>query len=436
MKVDFEKLTNKIETVNPIRSLGKVSKIVGLMIEANGLDVSIGELCRIKSSDGNYIKAEVVGFKDNVAQLMPLAEVFEIKMGAEVIPSQKQVSIKVGPELIGRIVNALGEPIDEGQPLRAKNEVYQWQEKLNPLKKDRITEKLLFGVKAMDGLISCGKGQRLGIFAGSGVGKSTLMGMIAKNTNADINVIALVGERGREVREFIEESLGPEGLKRSIVVVSTGDEPALLRIKAALFAHSIAEYFRDVEGKNVLLMLDSVTRVALAQREIGLAVGEPPATRGYTPSVFALLPRLLERSGTGSKGSITALYTVLVEGDDLNEPVSDVARGVLDGHIVLSRDLAHKNHFPAIDVLQSISRVMPQIADNEHKQLAGDIRRLMASYQEAQDLINIGAYQQGSNPVIDKAISAQANIKKLLIQATHENISLEETMSLMKKCVG
>jgi len=436
MKIDFEKLTNKVEACNPIRSLGKVSKIVGLMIEANGLDVSIGELCRIRSSDGNFIRAEVVGFKDNVAQLMPLAEVFEIKMGAEVIPSQKQVSIKVGPELIGRIINALGEPIDEGQPLRAKNEVYQWQEKLNPLKKDRITEKLLFGVKAMDGLISCGKGQRLGIFAGSGVGKSTLMGMIAKNTNADINVIALVGERGREVREFIEESLGSEGLKRSIVIVSTGDEPALLRIKAALFAHSIAEYFRDVEGKNVLLMLDSVTRVALAQREIGLAVGEPPATRGYTPSVFALLPRLLERSGTGSKGSITALYTVLVEGDDLNEPVSDVARGVLDGHIVLSRDLAHKNHFPAIDVLQSISRVMPQIADKEHMQLAGDIRRLMASYQEAQDLINVGAYQQGSNPLIDRAISAQANIKNLLIQSTEENIKIEDTMTLMKKCVS
>ena len=436
MKIDFEKLTDKLDTCNPIRSLGRVSKIVGLMIEANGLDVSIGELCRIRSSDGNFIKAEVVGFKDNVAQLMPLAEVFEIKMGAEVIPSQKQVSIKVGPELIGRIINALGEPIDDGQPLRAKTEAYQWQEKLNPLKKDRISEKLLFGVKAMDGLISCGKGQRLGIFAGSGVGKSTLMGMIAKNTNADINVIALVGERGREVREFIEESLGAEGLKRSIVIVSTGNEPALLRIKAALFAHSIAEYFRDIEGKNVLLMLDSVTRVALAQREIGLAVGEPPATRGYTPSVFALLPRLLERSGTGSQGSITALYTVLVEGDDLNEPVSDVARGVLDGHIVLSRELAHRNHFPAIDILQSISRVMPQIADQEHKELAGDIRRLMASYQEAQDLINIGAYQQGSNPLIDKAIKAQANIKNLLIQSTEENVSLCNTLELMKKCIS
>lgn len=436
MKLDFAKFEEKLDYNKVVRSLGRVSKVVGLMIESEGLHVSQGELCHIVIDEHKSIKAEVVGFKDGTALLMPLTEIHEIKMGAEVIPSKKQLSVKIGPALVGRIINALGEPIDDGIPLRVSDEVPQWQEKVNPLKKERINQRLHFGIKAMDGLISCGQGQRLGIFAGSGVGKSTLLGMIAKNSDAEINIIALVGERGREVREFVEESLGPEGLKKSIVIVATGNEPALLRIKAAVFAHSIAEYFRDVHGKKVLLMLDSVTRIALAQREIGLAVGEPPATRGYTPSVFALLPRLLERSGTSDKGSITALYTVLVEGDDLNEPVSDLARGVLDGHMVLSRELAHRNHFPAIDILQSVSRVMPQIVSKEQLETASEIRRLMASYREAQDLINIGAYQQGSNPEIDKAISAQGRIKELLLQSTVENYSEEETLALMQACVG
>lgn len=435
MKIDFDKFEQKILETNCLRSLGKITKIVGLLLEAQGLQVELGELCYIKNSD-NLIKAEVVGFKDDLALLMPLAEIYEIKMGAEVIPSQEQLQIKIGPELIGRIINAFGETLDDGYEAKLKSKISQWSAPLNPLKKSRIDSKIHFGIKALDGLLACGKGQRLGIFAGSGVGKSSLLGMMARNSSADLNIIALIGERGREVREFVEEALGPEGLKKSIVIVATGNEPSLVRIKAAIFAHSIAEYFRDVHGKDVLLMLDSVTRIALAQREIGLAIGEPPATRGYTPSVFALIPKLLERSGTSDKGSITALYTILVEGDDLNEPVSDLVRGVLDGHIVLSRDLAHKNHYPAIDVLSSISRVMPQIIDSEHLQMASQIRSLMAIYKDAQDLINIGAYQKGSNPEIDKAIKAYPKINTLLRQGLEEAISDAQTLSLMKACLN
>ncbi len=434
MKLDFDRLEEKISQADCKRTLGRVTKIIGLMMEADGLSVELGELCLIETSKED-LKAEVVGFKDNVAILMPLGEMQDVKMGAAVTPTRKQVSIKVGEQLVGRVINALGEPIDDSKEIRARDEVPQWTELINPLKKNRIDQKMHFGVKAMDALITAGKGQRLGIFAGSGVGKSTLMGMLAKNSEAEINVIALVGERGREVREFIEEILGEEGMKKSIVIVATGNEPALLRIKAAIFAHSIAEYFRDVHGKDVLLMLDSVTRVALAQREVGLACGEPPATRGYTPSVFAILPKLMERSGAGEKGTITALYTVLVEGDDMNEPIADVARGVLDGHLVLSRKLAHKNHFPAIDVLQSISRVMPSVASPEHIETAGQIRNMMASYADAQDLINIGAYQQGSNPDIDKAIAAQPQIKELLLQKTSESIPETELFQLMQACL-
>jgi flagellum-specific ATP synthase len=432
MKLDFDQLDEKILRSNTERSLGRVTKIVGLMIEAQGLHVELGEMCVIKSKNSDKeFKVEVVGFHENAAVLMPLGEMQEIKMGSEVIPTKKQVSIKVGPDLIGRVINGLGEPIDKDLGIRVKTNAAQWKDAPSPLKRKRINEKLHFGVKALDGMLTCGKGQRMGIFAGSGVGKSTLMGMIAKNSDADINVIALIGERGREVREFVEESLGPEGLKKSIVIVATGNESSLVRIKAALFAHSIAEYFRDEQSKNVLLMLDSVTRVALAQREIGLAIGEPPATRGYTPSVFALLPKLLERSGTSENGTITALYTVLVEGDDMNEPIADLARGVLDGHIVLSRDLAHKNHFPAIDILQSVSRVMPNIVDEKHKENASKIRNLMAVYKDAQDLINIGAYQKGSNPDIDQSIKAIPKINALLQQRMDSPVSNEETLKLM-----
>ncbi|MDD9898490.1 MAG: FliI/YscN family ATPase [Candidatus Melainabacteria bacterium] len=429
MKLDLEQLEAKIGQADLKRSLGRVTKTIGLIIEADGLNVELGELCYIKTSEGK-IKAEVVGFNDGITELMPLGEIHKIKMGAEVIPSRRQVSIKVGPELIGRVINAFGEALDDKPQPRLKEELAQWGDKINPLQKERITERLNFGVKAVDGMLSCGKGQRMGIFAGSGVGKSTLMGMIAQNSDADINVIALVGERAREVREFIEESLGPEGLKKSIVIVTTGNEPSLVRVKAALFAHSIAEHFRD-QGKDVMLMLDSITRVALAQREIGLATGEPPATRGYTPSVFALIPRLLERSGTGASGSITALYTVLVEGDDLNEPVSDLCRGVLDGHVVLTRELAYQNHFPAIDILQSVSRVMPSITSSEHYNKANEIKALIASYRDAQDLINIGAYQQGSNPDIDAAIQAKPQIDAFLRQGITEFSTIEEVLETM-----
>lgn len=434
MKLDFDKIANKLEGESLMRSLGKVSKILGLIIEAEGLTVEIGELCYIESSAGK-IKAEVVGFRDGTSLLMPLDECSNIKMGAYVIPTAKQISIKVGENLIGRVVDALGNTIDDRPEPCLKDSMPQWSSSPHPLNRSRIDSQMHFGIRAVDGLISAGKGQRLGIFSGSGVGKSTLMGMFARNADADINVIALIGERGREVREFVEENLGPEGLKKSIVIVATGDQPALLRIKAALFAHSIAEYFRDKKGKNVLLMLDSVTRVALAQREVGLAIGEPPATRGFTPSVFSLLPRLLERSGASEHGTITALYTVLVEGDDLNEPVSDTVRGVLDGHIVLSREIAMQNHFPAIDVLGSVSRVMKDIVDDEHQSSNAEIRSLLASYEEAKDLINIGAYQRGSNPQIDRAIEANPKIINFLRQGINEVADFTELKSQMQQII-
>ncbi len=458
MKLDFTSLEAKIQAHESFsRSLGRVTKTVGLIIEADGLDVQLGELCLIEravikvnsamlhtgslqevnSMQQQYSKAEVVGFRDGTALLMPLCEAHDLKMGAQVIPTGKQISMKVGPQLIGRIVDPFGEPIDDKEKVFLADEVNQWPSTTqHPLKRARISQRLHFGVRALDGFLSCGMGQRLGIFSGSGVGKSTLMGMLARNSNADINVIALIGERGREVREFIEDSLGAEGLKKSIVIVATSDQANLLKVKAALFAHSIAEYFRDVHGKNVLLMLDSVTRIALAQREIGLATGEPPATRGYTPSVFALLPKLLERSGTSDKGTIIALYTVLVEGDDLNEPVSDIVRGVLDGHVVLSRDLAERNHFPAIDVLGSISRVMPQIVEDTHKDIAAKIRTLLATYKEAQDLINIGAYHNGSNPEIDKAIKAYPKIIQLLKQDVAERTDYNDLITKMIRVIS
>ena len=435
MKLDWDKLNTTIDKANTVRSSGKITRIIGLLLEATGLHVELGELCHIKTTNNDYLRAEVVGFRDEASLLMVLDEMHNIKMGAEVIPARHPVSIKAGPEMIGRVINCFGEPIDDGKPIRTRVTLPQWGQKINTLKKNRIAKKLSFGVKAIDGLLTCGQGQRLGIFAGSGIGKSTLLGMIAKKSDADLNVIALVGERGREVREFIEESLGKDGLRKSIVIVATGNEPGLLRVKTALFAHSIAEYFRD-EGKNVLLMLDSLTRVALAQREIGLAVGEPSATRGYTPSVFALLPRLIERSGMGEKGSITALYTVLVEGDDLNEPISDIARGTLDGHIVLSRELAHKNHFPAIDILQSISRVMPSIVSKQHMEQASEIRNNLANYKAAEDLIAIGAYQKGTNKNIDKAIQTNPKIIELLQQKSGDFFEFEDTEMLMKMCLG
>lgn len=427
-KFDFSPYKKILNDINPVVKVGKVVEIIGLIIEADGPESSIGDLCHVVSDDIEPISCEVVGFRENRILLMPLGSIEGLKAGAKVVNSGSDMKVKVSDSLLGRVLDGLGNPID-GLGEIAADKYYSTSGKLiNPLKRKPIVEPLSLGIRAIDGLITVGKGQRMGIFAGSGVGKSTTLAMMAKNTSADINVIALIGERGREVREFIEHTLGVDGMKRSVVVVATSEQPSLVKIKAAFVACAIAEYFRD-KGKDVLFMLDSVTRIALAQREVGLAVGEPPATRGYTPSVFALMPKFLERAGCNEYGTITGLYTVLVEGDDFNEPVSDTARSILDGHIMLSRSLAHKNHYPAIDVLQSISRVMNNIVDKEHKDAAGKIRSLLASYAKNEDLINIGAYQRGADPLVDKAISLMDKIDRYLIQSGEDKTDYQTSVS-------
>jgi flagellum-specific ATP synthase len=394
----------------------------------------MGEICKIKGHAGEEINAEVVGFKNSRVLLMPLGEMNGVGLGQEIVATGETLAVNVGKALQGRTLNGLGEPIDGLGPLMSEKQYPVQREAPDPLKRNRIKNPLKLGVRTIDGLLTIGKGQRVGIFAGSGVGKSTLMGMIARNTSADVNVIALIGERGREVREFIEKDLGEEGLKHSVVVVATSDQPALVRIKAAYLATAIAEYFRD-EGNDVMLMMDSLTRFSMAQREVGLATGEPPVSRGYTPSVFAQLPKLLERAGNSDKGSITGLYTVLVDGDDLTEPITDAARGILDGHIVLSRKIANKNHYPAIDVLASISRVMSDVTTREHRECAGEIKRLMAIYKESEDLINIGAYVKGSNEEIDMAVAKNKAINTFLQQKVDENVSPEDTFEAMKMII-
>jgi len=406
---------------------GRVTQVIGLIIEAQGPAVNLGELCYIHSKEGGQpLKAEVVGFKDDRILLMPLGEMRGIGPGCEVVASGHSLTVHVGEQLLGKVLDGLGNSLDGSSSFSLMNEYPVNSMPPNPLTRKRINEYLEVGVKAIDGILTCGKGQRIGIMAGSGVGKSTLLGMIARNTKADINVIALIGERGREVRDFIERDLGEEGLKRSVVVVATSDQPALIRVKGAMVATAVAEYFRD-QGKDVMLMMDSVTRFAMAQREIGLAIGEPPTTRGYTPSVFAILPKLLERSGTSEKGTITALYTVLVEGDDMNEPVTDAVRGILDGHIVLSRQLASQNHYPAIDILSSVSRVMIEIVDKEHREAASSLRNILATYKEAEDLVNIGAYVAGSNPRIDYALNKIEQVRAFLQQDVYEKVIFTET---------
>ena len=414
---------------------GKITQIIGLVIESQGPSVNLGELCYIYPRNGlEPIPAEVVGFRQNRVLLMPIGEMQGVGPGCDVVAAQQTLKVPVGMQLLGRILDGLGNPIDGRGPL-SNSVVYPLHAMPPPpLSRKRINEKLSVGVRAIDGLLTLGKGQRVGIMAGSGVGKSTLLGMIARNTEADISVIALVGERGREVREFIERDLGEEGLKRSVVVVATSDQPALVRIKGAMTATSIAEYFRD-QGMDVMLMMDSVTRFAMAQREVGLTVGEPPATRGYTPSVFAMLPKLLERSGTGELGSITGIYTVLVDGDDMNEPIADAARGILDGHIILSRDLAAQNHYPAIDVLVSVSRVMMEIVSQEHNQAAQKLRSILATYRESEDLINIGAYIRGSNQQIDQAVDLIDTAKNFLQQQVYETTPLDETVAQLRSLV-
>lgn len=410
--------------------IGKVSKVIGLTIEVEGLKTFIGEVCDIIVKETtNVVKAEVVGFNEEKALLMVLGGLSGISKDSLVIPTRKPFTVEVGDHLLGHILDGLGQPMN---PIEARGIQFDIdRDPPNPLKRRRISEVISTGVKAIDGLLTVGEGQRMGIFAGSGVGKSTLLGMISKFGEADVNVICLIGERGREVLEFIERDLGPEGIKKSVIVCATSDQPALVRIKSAYVATSIAEYFRD-QGKKVMLMMDSVTRFAMAQREVGLAIGEPPTSKGYTPSVFALLPRLLERSGMGEKGSITAFYTVLVDGDDLNEPIADTVRGILDGHIVLSRKIAARNHYPAIDVNISVSRLMKEIVSQQHNQLAGTLRNHLATYEKNEDLINIGAYVRGSNPKVDEAILVIDRITQFLQQGLSEYFSMEEVYEQLK----
>lgn len=414
------------------KRLGKVVKIVGLTIESVGPDAKLNDLCRIiiDEETDTVVMAEVVGFRDKRLLLMPYDSVEGIGVGCIVENTGHPLSVSVGNELLGHTLDGVGRPTDT-DTIGTLCEYPVDAAPPDPMARKIISEVLTLGVKAVDGLITVGKGQRIGIFAGSGVGKSTLLGMFARNTKADINVIALIGERGREVREFVERDLGEEGMKRSVVVVATSDKPALIRKKAAMTATAIAEYFRD-QGKDVLLMMDSLTRFSMAQREIGLASGEPPVTRGYPPSVYSEMPKLLERAGTSDKGSITGLYTVLVDGDDFNEPITDTARSILDGHIMLSRKLGHKNHYPAIDILQSISRVMSAIATSEHKELAGKLKNVLATYNEAEDLINIGAYKNGSNKNIDYAIQKIDAVNDFLTQKTDEKFQFDEEINLLR----
>ncbi len=431
-EIDFQKY-NKVVESTLFRKLGKVVNVVGLTIESSGPDAKLGDLCRIipEAEEGFHpVLAEVVGFRDKKTLLMPYDAVDGIGLGCIVENTGAPLSVKVSEKLLGKTLNGLGKPVDGTKVDGARYLVEA--NPPDPMSRAIIDEVLPLGVKAVDGIITVGKGQRIGIFAGSGVGKSTLMGMFARNTKADINVIALIGERGREVREFIERDLGEEGMKRSIVVVATSDRPALERKKAAQTAMAIAEYFRD-KGKDVLLMMDSLTRFSMAQREIGLASGEPPVSRGYPPSVYSEMPKLLERAGRAAQGSITGLYTVLVDGDDFNEPITDTARSILDGHIMLNRKLAHKNHYPAIDILQSISRCMSQISARDHKQAAGKLKNVLATYSEAEDLINIGAYKSGSNPSIDYAISKIDAVNEFLLQDVEAKYTFEESVAMLQQ---
>ncbi len=418
-----------------IKYTGRVSQVVGLTIESIGPAANLGELCFIYPVKSDVpIKAEVVGFKNNIVCLMPLGDMSGIGPGSRVEATGRNLTVNVDKSMLGRILDGLGNAIDDLGVIESHLSYPVENSPPNPLTRKRIEEILPLGVKAIDGLLTIGKGQRVGIFAGSGVGKSTLMGMIARNTKADVNVIGLIGERGREVREFIENDLKEEGLRRSVVIIATSDQPALVRLKAAQLATAVAEFFRD-QGLDVMLLMDSLTRFAMAQREVGLAIGEPPVTRGYTPSVFAIMPRLLERSGTSERGSITGMYTVLVDGDDMNEPIADTVRGILDGHIVLSRNMANRNHYPAIDVLASVSRVMPNIISDAHKQYANEMKNILSVYRDAEDMINIGAYVKGSSKSIDRAMERIEQINQFLKQDVHEKIGMEQALNIMKNLV-
>lgn len=432
---DLSRYRALLQDAAPMAVEGSVREIVGLLADVDGIPGRLGEMCLIERPDGSGIEAEVVGFRGERTLVMPLGDLHGVQAGARVIARGGLLTVPAGPEVLGRVLDGLGRPIDGKGPVLAAHRQPRAGAAPHVLERSTITQPLSTGVRAIDGLLTCGLGQRMGIFAGSGVGKSTVLAMIARGASTDVNVIALIGERGREVREFIEHSLGPEGLARSVVVVSTSDEPAPLRLNAAWVATTIAEEFRS-RGLNVTLMMDSVTRFAMAQREIGLALGEPPAMKGYTPSVFANMSRLLERAGTGASGSITAFYTVLVESDDMTEPVTDTVRGTLDGHIVLSRELAAENHYPAIDVLQSVSRVMPAITSEEHREAAGRLREHLARYRRSRDLVSIGAYQRGSDRVLDEAIDRLPGIEGFLRQRPSERPTLDETIRALQASVG
>lgn len=427
--LDFDRLRASLEAVgDTTRAAGKVCNIVGMMMEVSGVETNVGEICRIRNqSQDAGILAETVGFKNGHILLMPYGDLQGVGLGSLVEPSGHRLRVPVGDFLVGRVVDAVGNPMDGGEEFRPTGYREVDGGYLNPLARPRIREVVPFGIRAVDGVLTVGKGQRMGIFAGSGVGKSTLMGMIARNIQTDVNVIALVGERGREVSEFIEKDLGPEGLARSVLVVATSDQPPMYRVKCAKTATAIAEYFRD-QGRDVLLMMDSLTRFAMAQRDVGLAVGEPPIARGYTSSIYAELPRLLERCGNYGSGSITGVYTVLVEGDDTNEPISDTVRGILDGHIVLSRALAHRNHYPAIDINGSISRLMNDIVSDEHRAAASRLRDALAVYQQNADLVAIGAYKQGTNPRLDDALRRLDAINAFLCQKVEDHFDFDETV--------
>ncbi len=431
--LDHSNLCRGIRMNSFYKTYGKIEQIVGMTVEASGINCNIGDVCKISVKPGKkYVTAEVVGFKDGKVMLMPYSDMDGIGYGSFVENTGEKLMINVSNSLIGRTVDALGEPLD-GKEVLSGGTLYSINGmRSNPLERPPIAKPLEFGVKAIDGMLTIGKGQRMGIFAGSGVGKSTLMGMIARNIKADVNVIALVGERGREVMEFIDRDLGPEGVKRSVLVVATSDQPALMRSKCALTATTIAEYFKD-QGKDVLLMMDSLTRYCMAEREIGLSIGEPPVARGYTPSIYASLPKLLERCGNFKTGSITGIFTVLVEGDDSNEPVSDTVRGIIDGHIMLSRKIAMKNHYPAIDITASISRLMSEIVSGEHKANASKIRKLMSLYQENADLISIGAYKTGSNPELDDAIGRMPAINEFLQQPVDVKVEFSDTVDMINE---
>jgi len=428
ININMNKYFQVLDHFNPIKSIGEVIKLVGILIESRGPASSIGELCEIYPTNiSKPISAQVVGFQGENILLMPFGDIGGIKAGSRVVSHQRLPMVKVGRELLGRVIDGLGNPLDNKGEYGIEGEYSLYNPALKPLERERITEHLLTGIRSIDTMLTIGRGQKVGIFSGSGVGKSTTLGMIAKNTEADINVIALIGERGKEVREFIENNLGDEGLQKSVIIAATSELPALVRIRAAFMATSIAEFFRD-SGKDVLLMMDSITRFAMAQREIGLAIGEPPSSRGYTPSVFTLLPKLMERTGKAiNGGSITSLYTVLVEGDDLNEPISDASRSILDGHIVLTRELAHAAHYPPVDILLSNSRAMIDIVEKDHMNKANRLRELIASYKDAEDLINIGGYVSGRNKKIDFVIDKKEKIDSFLKQEINENVALNES---------